>query len=39
MKYKDWTIEDWKYVIWSDKSSIWIGVNPLHQWVIRPPGE
>jgi transposase len=39
MRYKDWTIEDWKRVIWSDESSIWIGVNPRRQWVIRPPGE
>jgi len=39
MKYKDWTAEDWKRVIWSDESSIWIGFNPRRQWVIRPPGE
>jgi Transposase len=26
-QYKDWTIDDWKHVIWSDESSIWIGVN------------
>lgn len=38
-KYKNWTIEDWKKVIWSDESSIWIGVNPRRQWVIRPKGE
>jgi len=38
-RYKDWTVEDWKRVIWSDESSIWIGVNPRRQWVIRPPGE
>jgi hypothetical protein len=38
-KYKDWTIEDWKRVIWSDESSIWIGVSPRRQWVIRPKGE
>jgi len=38
-KYKDWTIEDWKKVIWSDESSVWIGVNPRRQWVIRPLGE
>jgi len=38
-RYKDWTIEDWKRVIWSDESSIWIGVNPRRRWVIRPPGE
>src|SRR5579859_1797431 len=39
LKYKDWTVEDWKRVIWSDESSIWIGVNPRRQWVIRPPEE
>ena len=39
IKYKDWTIEDWKKVIWSDECSVWIGVNPHRQWVIRPPGE
>jgi hypothetical protein len=39
MKYKHWTIEDWKKVIWSDECSVWIGVNPRRQWVIRPPGE
>ena len=38
-RYKDWTVEDWKKVIWSDESSIWIGVSPRRQWVIRPPGE
>jgi len=39
MKYKEWMAEDWKHVIWSDESSIWIGVNPRRQWVIHPPGE
>lgn len=39
MKYKDWTIDDWKKVIWSDECSIWIEVNPRRQWVIRRPGE
>src|SRR5579859_783730 len=38
-KYRNWTAEDWKCVIWSDESSIWIGVNPRRQWVIRPPDE
>ena len=38
-KYKNWTVEDWKKVIWSDESSIWIGVSPRRQWVIRPKGE
>ena len=31
--------EHWKHVIWSDESSIWIGINPRRQWVIHPPGE
>jgi hypothetical protein len=26
IKHKDWTIEDWKKVIWSDECSVWIGV-------------
>lgn len=39
IKYKNWTVEDWKRVIWSDETSIWIGVNPRRQWVIRPQGE
>ena len=39
MKYKDWTIEDWKKVIWSDECEIWIRVNPRRQWIICPPGE
>jgi len=38
-KYKDWTIEDWKKVICSDECSVWIGVNPRRQWVIRSHGE
>jgi len=38
-KYKNWTVEDWRKVIWSDESSIQIGVNPRRQWVIRPKGE
>ena len=38
-KHCNWTIEDLKKVIWSDECSVWIGVNPRRQWVIRPPGE
>jgi len=30
-KYKNWTIENWKKVIWFDESSIWIGVSPHRQ--------
>lgn len=32
-------MDDWKRVIWSDETSVWIGVNPRRQWVIRPEGE
>jgi len=39
LKYKDWTVEDWKKVIRSDESSIWIKANPRRQWVIRPQGQ
>jgi DDE superfamily endonuclease/Transposase len=39
LDHKDWTSEQWKRVIWSDESSLWVGVNPRREWVIRPPGE
>ena len=38
LHYKDWTVEDWKKVIWSDESSVWVGANH-RQWTIRPKGE
>ena len=39
LDHQHWTIEQWKCVIWSDESSLWVGVNSRRQWVIRPPGE
>jgi DDE superfamily endonuclease/Transposase len=39
MKYKDWTVDDWKRVIWSDETILRVGVNPRRQWVIRPKNE
>lgn len=27
LRYKDWTVEEWKKVIWFDESSVWIGAN------------
>ena len=39
LEHVNWNLEDWKHVIWSDESSIWVGVNPQRQWVISPPGE
>src|SRR5579859_2433275 len=38
-KRLEWAEKDWKRIIRSDESSIWIGVNPRRQWVIRSPGE
>src|SRR5205085_6607309 len=39
LEHRNWTIEQWKWVIWSDESSLWVGVNPRHQWVIQLRGE
>ena len=39
LEHVNWRAVDWRRVIWSDESSIWVGVNPRRQWVIRPPGE
>jgi hypothetical protein len=39
LKYQDWTVDDWRRVIWSDETIVWIGVNPRRQWVIRPEGD
>jgi hypothetical protein len=41
LEHVNWSLKDWKRVIWSDKSSIWVWVNPRPQWVmvIHPPGE
>jgi len=38
-QYKDWTVDNWKCVIWSDESSIWIRVNSRRQFVISPAAE
>ena len=36
--YKDWTVEDWKKVIFSDKCLMRVGVDLHRQCVIRPTG-
>jgi transposase len=36
--YKDWTVEEWKKVIFSDECLMRIGVDPTRQRVIRPNG-
>jgi transposase len=39
-KYKNWTVEDWKRVIFTDEISIKIGMDRLCvMWVWRKPGE
>ena len=36
--YKDWTVEDWMRVIFSDECLIRIGVDPQRRRVLRPNG-
>ena len=39
-KYKDWTVEDWKQVIFTDEMSIKVGMDRLSiLWVWRKVGE
>jgi hypothetical protein len=35
MCYKDWTVEDWKKVIWPDESSLWVGAIPRRHTAVR----
>ena len=37
--HKDWTIEDWKRVIWSDETKINRLGSDGHKWVWKKPGE
>ena len=37
--HKDWTVEDFKRVIWSDECSVDKSKDPRQQWVFREPGE
>ncbi|CAK9799193.1 Transposable element Tc1 transposase [Anthophora plagiata] len=38
-KYRNWTVEDWSKIIWSDESDIEIFGTPGAQFVHRRPGE
>lgn len=38
-QYKDWTVEDWKRVIWSDECPIQLGGQGRRQRCIRKKGE
>ena len=37
--HKDWTVEDWKRVIWSDETKINCLGSDGHKWVWKRPGE
>src|SRR5579859_6472101 len=37
-KYENWTIEDWKKVVFSDECLMHVGVDSHRQRVLRPPG-
>ena len=39
LRHKDWTLEDWKNVIWSDETSVVIGMRRGAVRVWRPPEE
>ena len=39
LKYKEWTVEDWKRVIWSDETKINRLVSDGRQWVWKQKGE
>ena len=37
--HKDWTVDDWKRVIWSDETKINCLGSDGHKWVWKKPGE
>ena len=39
LQYQDWTIEDWKYVIWSDETKINRLGSDGRTWAWKKPGE
>jgi hypothetical protein len=39
LKYKEWTVEDWKRVIWSDETKINRIASDGRQWMWRKAGE
>jgi transposase len=39
LRHKNWTLEDWLKVIWSDESKVEIGKNPRAVWVLRTSEE
>ena len=39
LKYKEWTVEDWKHVMWSDETKINRIGSDGKQWVWKQAGE
>ena len=39
LAHKDWTVEDWKRVIWSDETKINRLGSDGRKWVWKKPGE
>jgi len=39
MEHKDWTVDDWKKVVWSDESKVEIGKQSCAIWVFRDVDE
>ena len=39
ISYKDWTVEDWKKVVWSDKTKINCLGSDGRKWAWKKPGE
>jgi transposase len=38
-EHRQWTVEDWEKVGWSDECSVEKGADPRQVWVFRRPGE
>ena len=38
-KYKDWTIEDWRHIVWSDESKFQLFGSDGRQWYWKKPNE
>ena len=35
IKYKNWTIEDWKRVIWTDETNVVLGQQRSSHWIWK----
>lgn len=37
--HRHWTVDDWRRVVWTDESYIWLGGARGNVWITRRPGE